>query len=200
MKLLFENWRKYLNEEKIDPRMKKYLKDHPYMEPDGLQEDQLEETSAGSDLAKSIEYTAFFLDPQHEGTNKLKNMVPDGWKKYADHMTMIPPTEMKQRIPSGQFGKGCIKVVAIAKDDRVIAGLVESPDDFMLYSKNRIPHITIATAEKPLMGLEKTDEASYYSPALSNEFTTEDFEPIEPIEVCGEVKEKMRQAPEDQEL
>ena len=77
MKLLFENWRKYLNEEKIDPRMKKYLKDHPYMEPDGLQEDQLEETSAGSDLAKSIEYTAFFLDPQHEGTNKLKNMVPN---------------------------------------------------------------------------------------------------------------------------
>ena len=28
MKKLFENWRKH----------KKYLKDHPYMEPDGLQE------------------------------------------------------------------------------------------------------------------------------------------------------------------
>ena len=32
MKLLLENWRKH----------KKYLKDHPYMEPDGLQEEQKE--------------------------------------------------------------------------------------------------------------------------------------------------------------
>ena len=28
---------------KVSPKMKKYLKDHPYMEPDGLQEEQLEE-------------------------------------------------------------------------------------------------------------------------------------------------------------
>ncbi len=39
MKLLLETWRKYLNEEKVDPQMKKYLDDHPYMEPDGLQEE-----------------------------------------------------------------------------------------------------------------------------------------------------------------
>tara|TARA_A100001515_G_scaffold134537_2_gene124737 strand:- start:544 stop:1089 length:546 start_codon:yes stop_codon:yes gene_type:complete len=43
MKLLLENWRQYLNEERVDPQMKKYLDDHPYMEPDGLQEDELEE-------------------------------------------------------------------------------------------------------------------------------------------------------------
>ena len=200
MKLLFENWRKYLNEEKIDPRMKKYLKGHPYMEPDGLQEDQLEETSAGSDLAKSIEYTAFFLDPTHEGTIKLKEMVPDGWKEHADHMTMIPPTQMKQRLPHEQFAEGCLKVVAVAQNERVIAGLVEISDDFMLYSKNEIPHITIATA----VDLDKTTEPNnpaYHSPGLSNEFMMEDFaEDIKPIEVCGEVKEKMRQAPEDQEL
>ena len=28
---------------KVSPKMAKYLKDHPYMEPDGLQEEQLEE-------------------------------------------------------------------------------------------------------------------------------------------------------------
>ena len=179
MKLLFENWRKYLNEEKVDPRMKKYLEGHPYMEPDGLQEDQLGEASAGSDLAKSIEYTAFFLDPTHEGTIKLKEMVPDGWKEHADHMTMIPPTQMKQRV---------------------IAGLVEVSDDFMLYSKNEIPHITIATAIDPDKTTEPNNPA-FHSPGLSNEFTMEDFaEDIKPIEVCGEVKEKMRQAPKDQEL
>lgn len=169
MKLLLENWKKYLHE-----------------------------ASVGSDLAKSIEYTAFFLDPQHEGTKKLKDMIPGGWKEYADHMTMIPPTDMKQRVPPSQLGKGCIKVVGIAKDDRVMAGLVEFTDEFMLYSKNKIPHITIATSKKPLLGT-KDIGSSHYSPALSNEFTMDDFEDIEPIEVCGEVKEKMRQSPEDKE-
>ena len=90
-------------------------------------------------------------------------------------------------------------MVGIAKDDRVMAGLVEFTDDFMLYSKNKIPHITIATAEKPLLGSKNSNETSYYSPAISNEFTIEDFQGIEPIKVCGEVKEKMRQNSEDQQ-
>ena len=38
MKLILESWRKFMKEEKVDPRMKKYLDKHPYMEPDGLQE------------------------------------------------------------------------------------------------------------------------------------------------------------------
>ena len=62
MKLLLENWKKYLYE-----------------------------ASVGSDLAKSIEYTAFFLDPSTQGVKKIKDMVPEGWKEYVDHMTMIPP-------------------------------------------------------------------------------------------------------------
>ena len=79
-----------------------------------------------------------------------------------------------------------------------MAGLVEFTDEFMLYSKNKIPHITIATSKKPLLGT-KDIGSSHYSPALSNEFTMDDFEDIEPIEVCGEVKEKMRQSSEDKE-
>ena len=34
---IVENWRKFVSED-VDPKMKKYLKKHPYMEPDGLQE------------------------------------------------------------------------------------------------------------------------------------------------------------------
>ena len=34
---IVENWRKVMSED-VDPKMKKYLKKHPYMEPDGLQE------------------------------------------------------------------------------------------------------------------------------------------------------------------
>ena len=38
MKDIFENWRKFVSED-VDPKMKKYLKKHPYMEPDQLQEE-----------------------------------------------------------------------------------------------------------------------------------------------------------------
>jgi len=40
MKLLLENWRSYLGEASADPKMAKYLKNHLYMEPDGMQEDK----------------------------------------------------------------------------------------------------------------------------------------------------------------
>jgi hypothetical protein len=43
MKLILESWRKFVKEEKVDPRMKKHLKKHPYMEPDGLQEKKWED-------------------------------------------------------------------------------------------------------------------------------------------------------------
>ena len=46
MKLILENWRKFVNE-----------------------------VSLGSDMAKSIQYTGFVLDPDHEGTTKLKELV-----------------------------------------------------------------------------------------------------------------------------
>jgi len=43
MKLILESWRKFMKEEKVDPRMKKHLDKHPYMEPDGLQEKKWED-------------------------------------------------------------------------------------------------------------------------------------------------------------
>jgi hypothetical protein len=137
----------------------------------------INEATTGFDLAKSIEYTAFVLDD--DSRRKLAKMAPDGWKVYAHHMTMIPPTEQKQRLPPSQFFEGCIKVVGIARNDKVITAKVDL-GDIALYNKIAgVPHITIATNAGG-------------KPAMSNEFSDEDFEPIEPIMVCGKVEEVQR--------
>lgn len=137
----------------------------------------INEASTGFDLAKSIEYTAFVLDDNSH--QKLAQLAPEDWKVYAHHMTMIPPTEQKQRLPPSQFFEGCVKVVGIARNDKVIAAKVDL-GDMALYNKIAgIPHITIATNAGG-------------KPAMSNEFSDEDFEPIEPIVVCGKVEEVQR--------
>jgi hypothetical protein len=68
-------------------------------------------------------------------------------------------------------------------------------DKFILYSKNEIPHITIATAIDPDSTTDPENPV-YYLPKLSNEFEEADFEVsegFEPIKVCGEVKEVPQQ-------
>ena len=47
MKDIFENWRKFVSED-VDPKMKKYLKKHPYMEPDQLQGEAVEDVYTGN--------------------------------------------------------------------------------------------------------------------------------------------------------
>ena len=137
----------------------------------------INEASVGSDLAKAIAYTAFVLDD--ESHLKLAKMAPDGWKVYAHHMTMLPPTEQKQILPPSQFFEGCIKVVGIARNEMVIAAKVDL-GEMAVYNKIvGIPHITIATNDGG-------------TPAMSNEFSDEDFDPIEPITVCGKVEEVPR--------
>ena len=172
MKLILENWRKFVNE-----------------------------VSLGSDMAKSIQYTGFVLDPDHEGTIKLKDMVPEGWKEYAHHMTMIPPPKMKQRLPTGQFFEGCLKVVGVAINDKVMAAKVDIGDKLLYFKIEGVPHVTIATAIDPVKTKEKAEktkkkenseeepEPVYYSPSLSNEFTDDDFTEPADFEICGKVEE-----------
>jgi len=137
----------------------------------------LNEASVGFDLAKAIAYTAFVLD--HDSHLKLAKMAPDGWKVYAHHMTMIPPTDQKQRLPPSQFFEGCAKVIGIAKNEKVIAVKVDF-GDMAIYNKILgVPHITIATSGEG-------------RPEMSNDFSNEDFTPIEPITVCGKVKEILK--------
>tara|TARA_R110000823_G_scaffold191367_1_gene322956 strand:+ start:467 stop:1024 length:558 start_codon:yes stop_codon:yes gene_type:complete len=182
MKLLIENWRKFLKEEEILAEKcwdgykqagmkKKGDRMVPNCVPMGGAKN---EASTGFDLAKSITYTAFVLDDiAHQ---KLSQMAPEGWKVYAHHMTMLPPTEQKQRLPPTQFFEGCVKVVGIARNEMVIAAKVDL-GEMALYNKIvGVPHITIATNAGG-------------KPAMSNEFSDADFEPIEPIEICGKVEE-----------
>ena len=150
MKLLMENWRRYLDE-----------------------------VSLGFDMAKAVEYTAFVLDDVSH--KKLAKMAPQGWKVYAHHMTMIPPTDQKQRIPSTQYFKGCLKITGVAQNKQVMAVRVDVGENALYFKTSGLPHVTIAI--NPEMGGE---------PAMSNDFVEQDFQAIAPIEVCGEVKEIMR--------
>ena len=165
----------------VDPPKTKYDPRHPHIEP--------------SWTGKSIQYTGFVIDEGDPGKQELLRMVPEGWKEHAHHMTIIGPKGEKLRLPTEQFGRGCLKITAIAKNEKVIAGLVEMEDEFILYSKNEIPHITIATAIDPDSTTDPENPV-YYLPKLSNEFEEADFEVsegFESIKVCGEVKEVPQQ-------
>jgi len=160
VKLLLENWRKYLDE-----------------------------ISLGTDPTKSIEYTAFVLD--EASRRKLVELAPGGWKIYADHMTMIPPAEMKQRLPTEQFFEGCLAIDGIVQNDKVMTARVNLGENVLYFKIEGLPHIPIATAVDESR-TKDPESPKYYSPALSNEFTDNDFQLIEPVEVCGKVKEVVR--------
>ena len=136
------------------------------------------EVAMGFDMAKSIEYTAFVLDDASH--QKLAQLAPEGWKVFAHHMTMIPPTEQKQRLPTEQFYEGCLTVTGIAKNERVIAVRVDAESQNLYNKIEGLPHITIATNPK-----------AGGKPAMSNEFVEEEFQPVK-IKVCGKVEEVMR--------
>jgi hypothetical protein len=139
----------------------------------------INEVAMGFDMAKSIEYTGFILDEASH--RKLAQLAPEGWKIFAHHMTMIPPTEQKQRLPSDQFYEGCLIVTGIAQNERVIAVRVDSERENLYNKIEGLPHVTIAI--NPEAGGK---------PAMSNEFSEQDFQPIEPIEICGKVEEVLR--------
>ena len=149
----------------------------------------LKEVAMGFDMAKSIEYTAFVLDD--DSHQKLARLAPEGWKVFAHHMTMIPPTEQKQRLSSDQFFEGCLTITGIAQNDRVVAVRVDAKSQNLYNKIEGLPHITIATA----IDREKTEDIKnpkYYPAELSNEFSESHFQPIALIEVCGKVEEVLK--------
>jgi hypothetical protein len=121
------------------------------------------------DDKKTISYSAVVLD--HESSelllNKFNGEIPDGWKKYAHHMTIAlgKAIEDENLLGSSQT----LIVTQIGKSDMVIAVRVEG-----FPSKNKIPHITLAV--NPEGG----------KPFMSNKI--EEWEDIEPFEITGEVR------------
>ncbi len=121
------------------------------------------------DDKKTISYSAVVLD--HESSESLLNKfnveIPDGWKKYAHHMTIAlgKAIEDENLLGSSQT----LIVTQIGKSDMVIAVRVEG-----FPSKNKIPHITLAV--NPEGG----------KPFMSNKI--EEWNDIEPFEITGEVR------------
>ena len=55
----------------VSPKMAKYLKDHPYMEPDGLQENAGEKTDTGTIIGQLGSYNVIDTTSRY---GKLKNI------------------------------------------------------------------------------------------------------------------------------
>ena len=121
------------------------------------------------DNKKTISYSAVVLD--HESSelllNTFKGEIPDGWKKYAHHMTIAlgKAIEDENLLGSSQT----LTVTQIGKSDMVISVRVEG-----FPSKNKIPHVTLAV--NPEGG----------KPFMSNKI--EEWKDIEPFEITGEVR------------
>ena len=131
-----------------------------------------------------IEYTAFVLDA--DSTKALSGYTPEGWVPKSHHMTMISPKEQKQRLPSHWLDfedkkQGQMKVVGLAKNDKVITGLVDLGGLPVPMKGPAFPHITIAV--NPETGGKAR---------MSNEFQLSDFEPIIPIPITGAIEEILR--------
>ena len=121
------------------------------------------------DDKKTISYSAVVLD--HESSelllNKFNGEIPDGWKKYAHHMTIAlgKAIEDENLLGSSQI----LTVTQIGKSNMVMAVRVEG-----FPSKNKIPHVTLAV--NPEGG----------KPFMSNKI--EEWKDIEPFEITGEVR------------
>ena len=120
------------------------------------------------DDKKTISYSAVVLD--HDTSelllNKFDDEIPDGWKKYAHHMTIALGKAVEDEDLLGSIQT--LIVTQIGKSDMAIAVRVEG-----FPSKNKIPHITLAVnpdGGKPFMSTK-----------------IEEWEDIEPFEITGEV-------------
>ena len=121
------------------------------------------------DEKKTISYSAVVLD--HESSklllDKFMNEIPDGWKKYAHHMTIALGKTVEDENLLGSIQT--LIVTQIGKSDMAVAVRVEG-----FPSKNKIPHITLAV--NPEGG----------KPFMSNKI--EEWKDIVPFEITGEVR------------
>lgn len=100
------------------------------------------EASSGK---KPIYYGAFLYPESHyELLKSMKDEIPDGWKTYAHHMTMIFGKKKNDEVNAYlklNMGKDVdINAVAIGISDDAMAVKVESD----VPSDNATPHITVA--------------------------------------------------------
>jgi hypothetical protein len=91
-----------------------------------------------------ISYTGIILDDRSRNRflNTLKDLIPDGWKEVAHHMTVNMGEAKPEHIKYLNFPINLIGT-HIGMNDKAIAVAVEGFD-----SKKGVPHITLAVNEK----------------------------------------------------
>ncbi len=118
---------------------------------------------------KTISYSAVVLD--HESSelllDRFRGEIPDGWKKYAHHMTIAMGRGIEDENLLGSVQT--LVVTQLGKSDMAIAVRVEG-----FPSQNKIPHVTLAV--NPEGG----------KPFMSNKI--EDWEDTQPFEITGELR------------
>ena len=97
MKLILEGWRKFMKEEKVDPRMKKYLDDNPYMEPDGLQEKKWEDF--GIDKGEWREFSPSEIESSRDPVNvdiaeELFALIDNAYKSIGGNFDFKSPADL----------------------------------------------------------------------------------------------------------
>lgn len=141
------------------------------------------------DMTKSIEYTALVLDDKSRA--KLRKFVPDDWNEINHHVTLISPGEGKISINDrGHSGPGsmklrmsprwigsnlCFTIDRIAMTNTLVTAKINLGDLPLPIKGPAFPHVTIAT--------------NGVLPEESNKLTKDQFETIEPIQICGVIKE-----------
>jgi len=130
-------------------------------------------------------YSAVVLDEKShdELLAKFKDSIPEGWKTFAHHMTIVFGKGLPEDL-KGDLGKSVeLTVTELGKSDKAMAVKVEGypPDKKAFKSTNKIPHITLAV---------NTLEGG--KPVMSNQITNwspvENFK-VEEFKVTGTVTE-----------
>jgi hypothetical protein len=97
MKLILEGWRKFMKEEKVDPRMKKHLDKHPYMEPDGLREKKWEDF--GIDKGEWREFSPSEIESSRDPVNvdvaeELFALIDNAYKDIGGNFDFQNPADL----------------------------------------------------------------------------------------------------------
>ena len=97
MKLILEGWRKFMKEEKVDPRMKKYLDDNPYMEANGLQEKKWEDF--GIDKGEWREFSPSEIESSRDPVNvdvaeELFALIDNAYKDIGGNFDFQNPADL----------------------------------------------------------------------------------------------------------
>jgi hypothetical protein len=103
-------------------------------------------------MENKVLYTAVILDKYSQNIlrDTFNNLIPDNWEWIGHHMTIqlgSLPDDLKERMLGEEVR---LKIQSLAIDDKVIAVGVDG-----YYTKNKIPHITLAVNRadggKPVM-------------------------------------------------